>query len=431
MEEAQPQHLQQNRPNQQNQITPRERIVRFFPKQFEAFSFSTQFGAIVSGSQSGKTFSGSHWAGKKICEFPKGTGIIAAPTYKVLQQSTLKKFFEVFPELKIYHKEQKGEINLPTGGIVYIRSMDNPFGAEGITADWWWLDEGGLCSVNAYTVLRARVSMTGGQGLITTTAYNIGWLHTDFFLKWKNGLDKSLSFFTWRSIDNPYFSKEFYEAERNRLRPEEFARRYEGKFEKMTGLVWDLPSEQIIDPKDIMGKAEARIIGVDWGYENPAAISVWYLYDKTWYKADEWKQSHRTTAEIIQVLKNKLTEHHATSIYPDPAEPERIEECRRAELPMMETNKDVKGGISHIQQLIREKRIFIFNNCKETIDEWSMYHYEEPQENKESKDLPIKLNDHLCDADRYCIYSYLLQPMIQEMLKASPPILPYYPEIGF
>src|SRR3990167_2490743 len=118
------------------QTQQRERIIKMFPKQFEAYTFTIQFGAIVAGVQSGKTSTGVYWAGKKIQEFPQGTGIIAAPTYKILQQATLKKFFETFPELAVYHKEQKGEINLPTGGIIYIRSMDNPFGAEGITADW-------------------------------------------------------------------------------------------------------------------------------------------------------------------------------------------------------------------------------------------------------------------------------------------------------
>lgn len=406
-----------------------EKVIKLFPQQYDAVNFPTQFGAAVAGVQSGKTFGGVYWAGLQISKYPKGTGIIAAPTYKILQQATMRKFFETFPQLRRLYKEQKGEIELPTGGIIYVRSADAPLGIEGITANWVWLDEGGMCSLLTWTILRSRVSMTGGKIFITTTPYNMGWLYRDFFIRWRDKLDSSLSFHTWRSIDNPMFSKDYFEAERARLKPEEFARRYEGKFEKMTGLVWDLPLEQIIDPMDIMGKAEARIIGADWGYENPAAISVWYLYDKVWYKADEWKQSKRTTAEIIQVLKNKLVEHHVTAIYPDPAEPDRIEECRRASLPMMETNKDIKGGISHIQQLIREKRIFIFNNCQETIDEWSMYHYDEPKEDKESKDLPAKFNDHLCDADRYAIYSY--QPIKPHMGQASPPVLPYYDDIGY
>jgi len=389
-----------------------EKTVKFFGPQYDCFNFKTQFGAAVAGVQSGKTFLGAYWAGKKITEFPKSSGAIIAPTYNILRAATLKKFFDVFPQLRSHFKEQKGEIHLPTGGIVYVRSADNPLGIEGITANWIWLDEGGMTSQLTWTVLRSRVSMTRGQILITTTPYNMGWLYMDFFIPWKEQADKNFSFFTWKSIENPYFSKEFYNAEKNRLRPEEFSRRYEGQFNKMVGLVYDLPETQIVEPLDVNTKTEARIIGVDWGFRNPAAIGVWYLKDNAWYKVDEWKQSERTTAEIIQVLQNKLSEHKATKIYPDPAEPDRIEECRRAGLPVMETNKDIKGGVSYIQQLIREKRFFIGNNCRETLDEISMYHYPEPQEGKVEKDLPEKFNDHLVDCDRYAIYSFKLTPRV-------------------
>ena len=405
----------------------RERIVKFFPQQFEAFGFSTQFGAVICGVQSGKTFLGVHWAGKKTTEFPDKNGAIIAPTYKLLHQSTLPKFFEIFPELRHYYKAQAGEIQLPTGGIIYIRSADNPLGLEGMTLHWWWLDEGGMTSILTWTVLRSRVGMTGGQGLITTTPYNLKWLYTDFYLK--KDQDKNLSAYSWKSIDSPYFSKEFYEAEQSRLRPEEFARRYMGEFKKMTGLVYELPDEQVINVKDIMVKAEARIIGVDWGYRNPAAISVLYLYDKVWYVVDEWKRSERTTAEIIQVIKNKISSHRVTAVYPDPAEPDRIEECRRANIPVMETNKDVKGGVSNIQQLIREKRFYIFNTCQEHLNEISMYHYPEEAEDKESKDVPEKFNDHLMDAMRYAIHSF--EPERYEQPKATEGLKPYYPEIGF
>lgn len=382
----------------------------------------------MAGVQSGKTFLGAHWAGKKIQEFPDKNGIIVAPTYKILHQATMPKFFEIFPELRKYHKEQKGEINLPTGGTIFIRSADNPLGIEGITAYWVWLDEGGMTSLLTWTVLRSRVSMTGGQILITTTPYNMGWLYADFFIPWRNGADKSLSFFTWQSIDNPGFGKEFYEAEKARLRPEEFARRYMGEFRKMVGLVYDLPGEQIIDLWPVTIKTEARIMGVDWGFRNPASIAVCYLRDNEWCIQDEWKQSERTTAEIIQVAKNKLIEHKVTRLYPDPAEPDRIEECRRAGLPVMESNKDIKGGVSYIQQLIREKRFWVAKTCKETIDEMSMYHYPEPQEDKPEKDEPEKFNDHLMDAIRYAIYSFT--PISPAWNKASGAIKPYYPELG-
>ena len=168
-----------------------EKTVKFFGPQYDCFNFKTQFGAAVAGVQSGKTFLGAYWAGKKITEFPKSSGAIIAPTYNILRAATLKKFFDVFPQLRSHFKEQKGEIHLPTGGIVYVRSADNPLGIEGITANWIWLDEGGMTSQLTWTVLRSRVSMTRGQILITTTPYNMGWLYMDFFIPCGMFLPKS------------------------------------------------------------------------------------------------------------------------------------------------------------------------------------------------------------------------------------------------
>jgi hypothetical protein len=217
-----------------------EQRIELFPKQFAAFGFKTQFGAAIAGVQSGKTFLGSVWAGKKIQEFPQGTGIIGAPTYKILQQSTLPKFFQNFPMLRKFYKEQKGVIELPTGGLIFCRSFDQPLGVEGITANWIWLDEAGQMPRLAWTISKSRVAMTGGQIFISTTPYALNWLYEEFYLPAFRHEDPRLSVYTWPSIENPNFPKEHFEAEKKRLSPEEFARRYCGEFAKMEGVVYDL-----------------------------------------------------------------------------------------------------------------------------------------------------------------------------------------------
>ena len=378
-----------------------------FPQQWEAYNFKTQFAAAVAGLQSGKTTLGAFWVLKKIQEFPDKPGIIVSPSYKVMEHATLAKLFDIMPPARGWYKEKKGEIHVPSGPIIYIRSADNPLMIEGISPSWWWLDEGGMTTRLTWTVLRGRVSFTGGQGLITTTPYNMGWLFQEFFQPWKDKQDEELSFFTWKSIDNPYFSKKFYEEEQKRLPPQEFARRYEGEFKKMVGLVWDLPPEAIIDPiPGLAQKAETRVIGVDWGFTNPAAVVVCYLYDGTWYIVDEWKRAGQTTSEIIQVIKNKVAEHRAQRVFADPAEPDRIEECKRSGIPIYEGNRDVLGGISFIQTLIFEGRFKVYKTCEKTLLELSMYHYAEPPENeREPREEPVKFNDHICDAIKYAVHT--------------------------
>ena len=413
---------------------PQKKRIDFFEQQYDAFNFETQFAAVIAGVQSGKTFLGSHFAGKKIKEFPKGNGLICAPTYKILQQSTLDKFFQEYPVLRRFYKEQKGIIELPTGGRVFIRSADQPLGIEGMTINWAWGDELGMSPRLIWIVIRSRVSLTGGQVLITTTPYNMGWLYQDFYLPWKEGTAKDLSVFTWRSIDNPYFPKEFYDREKARLRPEEFARRYMGEFKKMEGLVYDLPLEQIIEPiEGLVRKAKFIGAGIDWGYRVPAAISVCAYWDGAWYVVREWYETEKTTQEIIQAAKDLKKELRIEKFFPDPAEPDRIRECKDAGLNLGESNKDLKAGVSHLQDLIKNKRFYVFRTCRNFLDEAENYHYPEGQEGKAFKDEPVAINNHLLDSARYLIHSY--DPTGDVFMKTkqsdSGKKLQYYPELGF
>ena len=421
--------------------TPQKKRIDFFEQQYDAFSFETQFGFIIAGVQGAKTFTGSHWAGKKIKEFPDKDGLICSPTYKLLQHSTLEKFFQEYPVLRRFYKEQKSVIELPTGGHIWIRSADQPLGIEGMTIYWAWLDEVGMTARLLWTVVRSRVSLTGGQVLGTTTAHNLGWLYQEVYLRaylinnivQAGNRDKDISVYTWRSIDNPYFPKEFYEAEKARLRPEEFARRYMGEFRKMEGLVYDISAGQIIAPQEeLIKKAKFIGAGIDWGYVSPAAIPVCILLDDKWYIVGEWYEPGKTTAEIIQAAKEMQQKFHIGLFYPDPAEPDRIKECQDAGLPLGETKKDIKGGISQIQQLIKEEKFYVFNTCRNFIDEAENYHYPEGLEGKPFKDEPVAVYNHLMDGVRYVINSYLGMPQkgMWTTEQQSPGIRPYFPELG-
>lgn len=398
--------------------------IKLFKQQWEAFNFKTQFGAAIGGVQSGKTFVGSVWAGKKINEFPDGVGIIAAPTYKILNQATLVKFFSQFPALKKFHKEQKGEIELPTGGTVFIRSMDQPFGSEGITANWIWGDEAGQYPINAWTVLRSRVARTRGQILFTTTPYALNWLYTDFYLRWLRKEDPEISVFTWKATDNPDFPKDYYEAEKRRLSPEEFARRYEGEFTKMEGLVYDLPDDQIIAPREI--NAKDIIAGLDFGFTNPTAgVVIKVDNDNNFYIVNDGIYTPNLTQdEVEDRLKEIQLKTSFRQLYPDPAEPDRIASLKKKGFYVKTVDKNVELGINKVRELIRKKQLFVFNTCKSVLDEFNYYHYD-PDKPKEE---PVKERDHLMDALRYAIYNYSPQTVIPMTVQGG--VKGYYPELG-
>ncbi len=383
--------------------------VELFGQQWDAFHSKKQFIGVCCGSQSGKTYLGALWSLRKMGEFPDNVGLISAPTYKILQQSTLEKFFSVYPRLRKYYKQQREEIVIPERkGRVFVRSAEKPLGIEGMSPMWEWLDEYGQASRLAWTVCKTRVSVTGGQIMITTTPYALNWLYTDFFKPWKEGIDPRLDFYSWKSIDNPYFSREHWEAERAVLGKAEFDRRYGGKFTRMVGLVYeDFTSDLIYESKDI--KPEVVIAGVDFGYTAPAAIEVIKIdKDKHWWVDDEWYAAGKTTAEIIDACKMLRKKHGIHYFYPDIAEPDRIKEMKRAGLICRETKKDVPAGISKVRELFKQKVLHISKRCQNLLDEIEVYHYKEEKDLANIKEEPVKEKDHGCDAIRYAIYTHNL-----------------------
>lgn len=385
-------------------MTTRE--ISLHKKQFEVLSFQRQFCAAIAGVRGGKTFLGSVWAAKKIQDFPKANGLIAAPSYKHLQQATLDTFFKIFPEYRKYYKQQQSVIDLPSGAKIFIRSTDDALGLEGMELAWAWLDEAGLMSKLTWTVVRSRVAIIKGQVLITTTPYSMNWLYQDVYLPWKNRLYDDIECFTWRSVDNPYFPKDYAESEKKRLSAEEFARRYEGEFTRMEGLVWDYPRELVTDMglpavQQLLKYPDRTIGGIDWGFHHSAAIVVARVKDARYYVVDEWKAEGKTTSEIAAVALEFKKRYNVDVWYPDSARPDLIEEFKRMGIRCGDTNKDVLIGLSHVGSLMREEKLLIGKNCTELLDEMSQYHYDEGIDGKPLKEAPVKINDDLCDAMRY------------------------------
>ncbi len=388
--------------------------IKLHKFQDQAIFAPQRFKALVAGLQSGKTIGGAVWSRIQFDTYPKETGLIVAPTYKILTQSTLPKFFELNPDLKRFYKKGDSEILIPDRGTIFIRSTENPNVLEGMTLRWAWADEAGQMKLEAWINLQGRLSILRGNLFCTTTPYTLNWLYTDFYEQWRKGNPDYLVV-QFRSCDNPYFPKEEYERVKATMDPRTFRRRYDGLFEKMEGLVYeDFMPLHVVPPKETRFKEV--ICGIDWGFSNPAAIAVIGIdHDNTFYLIDEYYKSGQVTAEIIVKLKELAGKYNIRMFYPDSAESDRLEEMKRAGLYPREVNKSkdsVKFGIDKVRELIRRGQFKVFNTCKYTLDELSTYHYPEGL-----KEEPIKEDDHLMDAIRYAIYGYQPQPKI----------IPYYP----
>lgn len=300
-------------------------------------------------------------------------------------------------------------IELP-GKNIFLRSMDDPFSAEGLTVSWIWGDEAGKYKMDAWHNLRGRVSLTKGPIFFTTTPYNLGWLYQEFYQPWEKGLDPDLAVFQWDSIDNAAFPMEVWEAEKKRLTPAEFDRKYRGRFARMQGLVYAPSALNFVDTNP--EKYDVVIGGIDWGWTHHAAMVVIKMHNGNFTCVDEWYQTKKTTPEIIQAAIQLQNRNHVNRWFADSANPEKIAEANRNTglnvFPYEKTPGSINAGVDHIRGLMLDNRWFSLRGLTSLKEEMDLYQY---PEKISPKDEPIPQNNHLMDAMRYAIMGY--QPALR------------------
>lgn len=381
------------------------------PFQIEALGAKERFIAMITGIQGGKTTTGCIWIMDGVSKFAGDDFLIAAPTYKILQQSTLRKFFELFPEMRQFYKSQDQVMILPNGTHIYIRSTEDPDTLEGMTLRRAWLDEGGQMKERAWINSQGRTSILQGQVLITTTPYYLNWLYYDFFKKWQTN-EPNYKVIQYESKANPWFPDVEQERARAQMRPEEYERRYLGLFRQLRGLVhsWFEP-KYIIDQVPEDEKIYEIMAGIDWGYAKPTAV-LWIAFAKSGniYLIDEYYKAELALSINLANIKKQNLSHKATYMFGDPEDPEAMIEANRAGLRVVPAAKEVSGGLEAIRKYGISGKIFVLRRCTNTIDEFQTYHYPEPTEEREVKDEPVRVNNHAMDCLRYVIFTFIPTP---------------------
>ncbi len=389
--------------------------IFLFDKQNEAFSCPARFILTRTGIQGGKTYLGSVWLMNEIYSLYQkgyvGDFLIAAPTNKVLEQSTLKKFRPMFPPDWGVWNEQKRCFKLNWKNkdgehcFIFVRSTDDPGFLEGMTLLAAWLDEAGNMKEEAWVNIQGRLSIFQGRCIMTTTPYAGGWTKREITKRVKDG-DTDYAEFRWSSIDNPYFPKAEYERMRRVLSPATFRRRYQGDYTRPEGLVYPdfIDEEHIVEPFEIPSYWK-KFAGMDFGRRDPTAIlsiaedpdsHIFYIY----------KEFYKRKATLAQMAKH-MHEYVTRYTLADWSAAQVIDELRRKYLVKNIKNAD-KGpgsidiGIERITGLLREGRLKVFRGqCRNTVDEFESYHHKEEVDDIPSSDKPVDTSNHAMDALRY------------------------------
>jgi PBSX family phage terminase large subunit len=381
-------------------------------KQDDAIFSDKQFVVIATGIQWGKTTAGAWWLRNKVAKDPKANYIITAPTYKVLNQATVPAFLKVFEGVGHYHKGDQ-IFEIWGGGNIYIRTETEPNSIIGVTdVKAIWGDEAGLYRLYFWQNMQARVARLSGDICLTTSPYSLNWIYKELIQPALNGHRDDVHLCPAKSIDNPYFSKKFYEKMKRTMDPRMFNAIYNGQFEKMQGLVYDCfeESTNVIGHFDVPHGTVFHA-GVDWGHNDPFVIIVWAITPEGQrIQISEFYKSNMSITEMCETALSLKNIYQIKRFWCDPSQPGMIKEFQTRGIPATGSDNDIDRGIQLVYELIKtEKLLLMANTSPHTIDEFSSYHWPEPQDLKPDQDVkkekPVDQNNHCMDAVRYLALS--------------------------
>jgi PBSX family phage terminase large subunit len=251
------------------------------------------------------------------------------------------------------------------------------------------------------------IDLRGGATFISTPN---GFNHF-YDLSLMEGRDADWKYFHYTSLDNPFLPQEELVKMKAEMTDDRYAQEILGEFKKKEGLVYKEFSREsnVLSqlPDDI--EIVYRLGGVDWGHTHPCAVlTVIKDYSGCYYVSDEFFETGKTEEEIVDVVVAKSF----SKVYPDPENASGIEALKRRKVNVRQVNKgrgSVVSGISKVQELLKQKRLFVLSHCKNTIEEFESYSYPEEKDGRLTEN-PLKENDDAMDALRYVLMTDVDNP---------------------
>lgn len=400
--------------------------MKLTPAQAVIASDKHRFRVVNSGRRFGKTELAA-WEMKAYAVFGTDRRIAyIAPTFQQARDIAWQTLKRICLDAIVNVNESRLELTLKNvkGGTstIWLRGWEAIETLRGQRFDFIVIDEVAMMKnfwANWQEVIRPTLTDTVGHGLFISTPKGFNHWYDLYNLQAKDTDYKS---FHYTSYDNPHVPPSELDKARGELTEDRFAQEYLADFRKTEGLVYKEFDRKlhVFDDKDVIKAVVMRHIGIDWGFTNPCAVlEVIEDKDRNFYVVSEYYQTGKTTEEILSYA-GSLS---GNDYFPDPAEPDRIEEMRRKRMNVREVNKDVTAGIDSVRRLFKNQKLFIHGSCMNLIWELETYSYKDGKQGLNAPEEPIKENDHACDALRYVLH------MVSNKSSTRPPVSQFIPSV--
>ncbi len=423
-----------------------DKAVNFLQSQAKLSMF-------IGGVRSSKTFTGAVKGCLIALQTPNSLGLVIAPTYSMVRDVMVKTYIDI---LTLFFGLQQGtdftfhksnhHLHIIGGGDILFRSGENPERLEGITADWFHLDEAAQMSEKVYKICLDRTSrpltLPRGYGWITTTPKGQNWVYR---------------LYSEAATEAEYFAETILTAEAGLVRREEidharkvldpryFRQQYLATFEAWAGLVYDDFSRATNVRKIEYNPSLINYIGMDLGWNDETAV-LWYQHDRitgVWYLLSEFVESYirpETLARVIRgeevvlsggrVFKAPYTLENVERIYPGTDIGNKQQAADGLSLRDIMVNNGINRSYFSVRNhkvfesilAVRAKiagadgivRLFVDPSCKRYIGDKESWHYPEKDGiitgEKPDESIENHRYSHTNDAERYVIDS--VEPII-------------------
>ena len=371
-------------------------------------------GIICDGAvRSGKTFSMAisfvMWA---MASFEGSAFAMCAKTIRSLRRNVILPIMPFLKEMgfEVREKLSSNYLQIRKGereNIFYLfggKDEGSSSLIQGITLSGVLLDEVALMPRSFVEQALARCSVDGSKFWFNCNPeYPAHW----FYLEWiKKAEKKRVIYLKFLMDDNPSLTKEIRERY-ERLYSGSFYRRFvKGEWCSVSGAVYPFMDKEEAFCDVPEGEFEEYAVSCDYGTVNPASFGLWGRKSDVWYRFDEYYYDsakegvQRTDEEHYKGLCELVGQRKLRALVVDPSAASFIQVIKRyGRFEVLPAKNSVCDGIRRVTSALREGRIKITKNCKDSVREFALYRWDE----RDGAEVPVKENDHAMDDIRYFV----------------------------
>ena len=307
-----------------------------------------------------------------------------------LRATAMRDFFNILEGLGIYdeanHNKTENIYHI-NGNEIEFFGLDEPQKVRSRRRDYLWINEANELSQESFRQLNMRTNVQVFMDFNPSDEFH--WIYDDILTR----KDSKLIISTYK--DNPFLPREvikeieqFKELDPNYWNIYGLGQRGASQVRIYTAwdLIDDLPYTMLEDTKIWQGE---HIYGLDFGWNHPTSLCEVVLKDDDVYSNEVIYESFLTNADVIQRM-GELEISKKDYIFADSAEPQRIEEIKKAGYNIYPADKDVIKGID----TIKSHRLYITKNSVNAIKELKSYSWKTKDERV--LDEPVKIRDDFC-----------------------------------